>query len=42
MWYISNGLQERLFIEKDRFCSADYVKINELHAVHIWRHMQSE
>ena len=41
-WYISNGLQKKLFIEKNRFFSVDYVKINELHVVHIWRHMQSE
>ena len=41
LWYISNGLQKNLFIEK-RFFSVDYVKINELRVVHTWRHMQSE
>ena len=30
-WYISNGLQKKLFIEKNRFFSVDYVKISELH-----------
>ena len=38
----SNGLQKNFFIEKNRFFSVDYVKINELHVVHTWRHMQSE
>ena len=38
----SNGLQKKLFIEKNWFFSVDYVKINELHVVHTWRHMQSE
>ena len=42
IWYIPNGLQKKLFIEKNRFFSVDYVKINELHVVHTWRHMQSE
>ena len=32
----SNGLQKKLFIE------VDYVKLNELHVVHTWRHMPSE
>ena len=43
--YASNkrhGLQKMLIIEKNRFFSVDYVKINELHVVHTWRHMQSE
>ena len=30
----SNGLQKNFFIEKNRFFSVDYVKINELHVVH--------
>ena len=35
-------LQKKLFIEKNSYFSVDYVKINELHVVHTWRHMQSE
>ena len=35
-------LQKKLFIEKNRFFSADYVKMNELNVVHTWRYMQSE
>ena len=42
IWYISNGLQKKLFIEKNRYFSLDYVKINELHVLHTRRHMQSE
>ena len=43
VWFkCENGLQKKLFIEKNRIFSADYVKINELHFVHTWRHMQSE
>ena len=38
----SNGLQKKLFIEKNDFFSVDYVKLNELLVVHTWRHMQSE
>ena len=37
-----HGLQKKLFIEKTRFFSVDYVKINELDIVHTWGHMQSE
>ena len=33
---------EKLFIEKRNFFSVDYVKINELHVVHTWHHMQPE
>ena len=39
IWYISNGLQKKLFIEKNRFFSVGYVKIN---VVHTWLHMQCE
>ena len=43
VWFkCDNGLQKKLFIEKNRIFSVDYVKINELHVVHTWRHMQSE
>ena len=43
VWFkCENGLQKKLFIEKNRFFSGDYLKINELHVVHTWRHMQSE
>ena len=42
LWYISNGLKKKLYIEKNRFFSADYVKINELYVVNTWRHTQSE
>ena len=38
----SHGLQKKLFIEENSFFSVDYVKINELHVTHVWRHMQSE
>ena len=38
IWYISNGLQKKLFIEKNWFVCADYVKINELHDVHMTYH----
>ena len=38
----SNGLQKKLFIEKKKFFFVDYVKLNELHVVQTWRHMQSE
>ena len=34
-----HGLQKKTLY---RFFSVDYVKINELHVVHTWRHMQSE
>ena len=34
--------RKKLFMEKTRFFSADYVKINGLHVVHTWRHIQSE
>ena len=34
-----HGLQKKTIY---RFFSVDYVKINELHVVHTWRHMQSE
>ena len=34
MWYVSNGIQNKLFIEKNRFFSAGYAKINEFHIVH--------
>ena len=40
--FSENVLQKKLFIEKNRFLSGDYVKINELHVVHTWHHMQSE
>ena len=36
-WYISNGLQKKLYIEKKKI-SVDYVIINELQVVHTWRH----
>ena len=43
VWFkCENGLQKKLFIEKNRFFSGDYLKINELHVVHTWRHVQSE
>ena len=42
VWYISNGLQKKLFVEKKRFFSVDYVKINEINVVKTWRHIQSE
>ena len=42
IWYISYGLQKKLFIEKNNFFSVDSVKISELHVAHTWRHMQSE
>ena len=42
IWYIPNGLQKKLFLEKNRLFSVDYVKINELHVAHTWRHIQSE
>ena len=29
VWYISNGIQKKVSIEKSRFFSVDYVKINE-------------
>ena len=29
-----HGLQKKLFIEKNRLFSVEYVKINELHVVH--------
>ena len=30
MWYISNGLQKKIFIEKNRFFSVDYVNIKRI------------
>ena len=38
----SHGLEKKLFIEENSSFSVDYVKINELHVVHTWRHMQSD
>ena len=35
-----HGLQKKLLYSNNRFFSVDHVKINELHAVHTWRHMQ--
>ena len=47
MWSISlifsnknhDGLQKKLFVEKESFFSVDYVKIAELHVLHTRRHM---
>ena len=38
----SRGTQKKLFIEENSFFSVNCVKINELHVVHRWRHMQCE
>ena len=34
--------RQKLFIEKNTFFAVDYIKVIELHIVHMWRHMQSE
>ena len=37
-----HGLQKKILEKKLFFFAVDYVKIIELHAVHTWRHTQSE
>ena len=37
-----NGLRKNSLWKKIDIFSVDYVKINELHVVHTWHHMQSE
>ena len=34
--------RKKLFTEKNRFFPGEHVKINQLHVVHTWRHMQPE
>ena len=34
--------RQKLFIEKNTFFAVDYIKVIELHIVHMRRHMQSE